>query len=68
MALGEVECQQINISRRLKQGDRLASFLFLLIAKGLSSLMQMAVLLDFFCGFKVGLEVVVSHHHSPICG
>ncbi|MCI07449.1 LINE-1 reverse transcriptase like, partial [Trifolium medium] len=46
--------EQVNISRGLKQGDPLAPFLFLLVAEGLCALLNKAVSLGFFQGFKCG--------------
>jgi hypothetical protein len=53
--------EQINISRGSKQGDPLAPFLYLIVGEGLSYLMQKAVVLGYFRGFKVSSGVVVSH-------
>jgi hypothetical protein len=53
--------EQINISGGSKQGDPLAPFLYLIVGEGLSYLMQKAVVLGYFRGFKVSSGVVVSH-------
>jgi hypothetical protein len=53
---------EINIQRGLKQGDPLASFLFLLVVEGFAGLMQSAVEKNLFKGFSVGLSgLVISH-------
>jgi hypothetical protein len=53
---------EINIQRGLKQGDPLASFLFLLVAEGFAGLMRSAVEKNLFKGFSVGLSgLVISH-------
>lgn len=45
--------EEIDIKRGLKQGDPLAPFLFLLVAKGFSGLMKNAVNQNLFKGFEV---------------
>jgi len=54
--------EEINIHRGLKQGDLLASFLFLLVAEGFSGLMRNTVTLNFFEGFKMKEEGIVYSH------
>jgi hypothetical protein len=54
--------EEINIKRCLKQGDPLAPFLFLLVAEGFSGLMQNAVRLNVFEGFKVKEDGNVYSH------
>jgi hypothetical protein len=46
--------KEVKIQRGLKQGDPLAPFLFLLVAKGLTGLMRQAVSFGRFKGFKIG--------------
>lgn len=55
--------QEISIQMGLKQGDCLAHFLFLLVAKGLSGLISRVVNLHLFSCFRVGSssDLVVSH-------
>jgi hypothetical protein len=53
--------EQVNISRGLKQGDKLVPFLFLLVAEGLGSLMTKAVSLGFFKSFKLCSDISISH-------
>jgi len=54
--------KEINIQRGLKQGDPLAPFLFLMVAKGFSGLMRNAVRLHMFEGFRVGVGgLMISH-------
>lgn len=48
--------EEINIQRGLKQGDPLAPFLFLLVAEGLTGLMNGAVSLEKFSGCRIGNE------------
>jgi hypothetical protein len=50
--------EEINIKRGLKQGDPLASHLFLLVAEGMGDLMGKAVEIDKFKPFRVGNEGV----------
>lgn len=45
---------EVRIQKGLKQGDPLTPFLFLMIAEGLTGLMQNAVALGLFKGFMVG--------------
>lgn len=49
--------QQIDIKRGLKQGDPLASFLFLVVAEGLADLFLKATELGVFKGFKISLQI-----------
>lgn len=44
---------EISIQKRLKQGDPLALFLFLLVVEGLARMMRNAVTLGLFKGFKI---------------
>jgi hypothetical protein len=54
--------EEINIQRRLKQGDPLAPFLFLLVVEGLSAAVRTAEERNLFTGFKVGSTgMSVSH-------
>lgn len=46
--------QEIEIEKGLKQGDPLAPFLFLLVAEGLSGLMNKTISLRKFSGCKIG--------------
>lgn len=46
--------KNINIKRGLKQMDHLAPFLFLLVVKGLSVSIKIAVSLGLFSDFKIG--------------
>lgn len=47
---------EINLQKGLEQGDPLAPFLFLIVAEGLSGLMNKAVSLGKFTGLKIGTE------------
>jgi hypothetical protein len=51
--------KEFNIQRGLKQGDPLASFLFLLVAEGFGGVMKKAVNDRLFKGFSIGVDGVV---------
>jgi hypothetical protein len=51
--------KEFNIQRCLKQGDPLASFLFLLVAEGFGGVMKKAVNDRLFKGFSIGVDGVV---------
>ncbi|PNX56411.1 ribonuclease H, partial [Trifolium pratense] len=51
--VNDLPTREINIQRGLKQGDPLAPFLFILVAKGLGGVMRKAVELNLFKGFTV---------------
>ncbi|MCI40478.1 LINE-1 reverse transcriptase like, partial [Trifolium medium] len=54
--------EEINIQRGLKQGDPLATFLFLLVVQGLSGAIKSAEERILFTGFKVGeARLSISH-------
>jgi hypothetical protein len=54
--------EEINIQRGLKQGDPLTPFLFLLVAEGLGGMLNRAVELNRFGGFRIANGgMVVSH-------
>jgi hypothetical protein len=54
--------EEINIHTGLKQGDLLASFLFLLVVEGLSAAVRTEDERNLFTGFKVGnTGMFVSH-------
>ncbi|MCH83420.1 LINE-1 reverse transcriptase like, partial [Trifolium medium] len=54
--------REINIQRGLKQGDPLAPFLFLLVAKGFGGVMRRAGELNLFKGFKIQNDgPIISH-------
>lgn len=54
--------REIIIERDQKQGDPLASFLFLLVVEGLSGLIFKAIKMALFIGIKVrSLDLVISH-------
>ena len=54
--------EEICVRRGLKQGDPLASFLFLLVAEGFSGLMTNAVNMNLFQGFEIKRGgLVISH-------
>lgn len=44
--------------KRLRQGDIIASFLYLIVAEGLSSLMRQALKMGKYVGHKVGIQLV----------
>ena len=44
--------------KRLRQGDIIASFLYLIVAEGLSSLMRQALKIGKYVGHKVGIQLV----------
>jgi len=52
---------EISIQKGLKQGNPLASFLFLLVAEGFSGLMQNVVSLNMFEDFQFSSENAVSY-------
>src|ERR1044072_659708 len=53
---------EFSMERGLRQGDLIALFLFLIIAKGLGGLMREACKKNIFSGFRVGgSDMVVSH-------
>jgi hypothetical protein len=52
--VNECPTQEINIQKGLKQGDPLAPFLFLLVAKSLSASIRKAEESREFIGFQVG--------------
>lgn len=57
--------QDISIQKGLKQEDALTHFLFMLVAKGLSELVNRDEKIDLYSGFRVGLfNLVVSHIFS----
>jgi hypothetical protein len=54
--------EKINIQQGLKQGDLLALFLFLLVARGLGGMLKRAVDMHRYRGFQIGRNgLVVSH-------
>jgi len=60
--LNGIPTKEINIQRRLKQGDPLAPFLFLLVAEGFGGVMKNSVRMNLVKGFKFRREgMEISH-------
>ncbi|CAL5192146.1 unnamed protein product [Lathyrus oleraceus] len=60
--INECPTQEIDIETGLNQGDHLAHFLFLLVAKGLSDLVARADEIGLYYGFRVKMfDLVVFH-------
>ena len=61
---------EISLKRRLRQGDPLSSFLFLLTAEGLNLMMKAMVHSNLFHGYNIGsmTPTVISHLQSVLCG